>query len=267
MIADLCFGPPAADGIRPARFIPRSSIPLSAACLVANGLRETLRELFGERCELAIGEPASIGAAAWDVLSRQAYCFLTSGRQTDIVLVLPEAHARTLVLRAFGEAQPDDSTALSALELQAVERIAARCAAAFDPLCAERRGGSQRVAAAVLPACVAYFDVRVAAPVSFEFGVGIVRELPDPGPANAFPPGLLANVPVDVSVEFGAGTIDIATLLRLEPGDVVPLDTKVGAAASLKVGHRRFATGSGGVRTGRYCFEVQSAAYATGARG
>ena len=39
-----------AAGVRPARFVPRASIPVAAACLVANGLRETLRELLGERC-------------------------------------------------------------------------------------------------------------------------------------------------------------------------------------------------------------------------
>lgn len=187
MIADLCFDAPDAGGVRRARFIPRSSIPLAAACLVANGLRETLRELLGERCELTIGEPAAIGRAAWELLTRDAHCFLTAGRQTDIVLVVPECAARALVLQAFGEGEGSGAPVLSALELHAVERIAARCAAAFDPLCAERRGATQRVWAASIPACVAYFDVRLTLPVALEFGIGIVRELPDPGPAGAFP--------------------------------------------------------------------------------
>lgn len=266
MIADLAFEAANPSGVRRATFIPRSTIPLGAACLVANGLRETLRELFGERCELAIGEPAAIGRDAWDTLSRGAHCFVTHGRQTDIVLVVSNEHARALVLRAFGEGEPMDAAGLSTLELHAVERIAARCAAAFDPLCAERRGPAQLVRADAIPACVAYFDVRVRLPVAFELGIGIVRELPDPGPAGVFPADLLGHVPVDIRAEFATGSIDVATLLRLAPGDVVRLETKVGTPAALKIAHRSFASGIAGVSAGRYSIELQAVAEVMGAR-
>jgi flagellar motor switch/type III secretory pathway protein FliN len=266
VIADLAFGPADARGVRRARFVPRASIPLGAACLVANGLRETLRELFGEHCELTIGEPAAIGPDAWNTLSREAHCFLTCGRQTDIVLVVPHGHARTLVLRAFGEGEPLGASTLSTLELHAVERIAARCAAAFDPLCAERRGASQRVDARAVPACVAYFDVRVQLPVALEIGIGIVRELPDPGPTGAFSAAHLARVPVEVRAEFARGTIDFATLLRLAPGDVVRLESQVDAATSLKIGGRAFASGTAGVAGGRYSCEVRFVQQSMGAR-
>jgi flagellar motor switch/type III secretory pathway protein FliN len=266
VIADLAFGPADARGVRRARFVPRASIPLGAACLVANGLRETLRELFGEHCELTIGEPAAIGPDAWNTLSREAHCFLTCGRQTDIVLVVPHGHARTLVLRAFGEGEPLGASTLSTLELHAVERIAARCAAAFDPLCAERRGASQRVDVRAVPACVAYFDVRVQLPVALEIGIGIVRELPDPGPTGAFSAAHLAHVPVEVRAEFARGTIDFATLLRLAPGDVVRLESQVDAATSLKIGGRAFASGTAGVAGGRYSCEVRFVQQSMGAR-
>lgn len=266
MIADLAFGRADAAGVRPARFVPRASIPIAAACLVANGLRETLRELFGERCELTIGEPAAIGPEAWELLSRDAHCFVTCGRQTDIVFVVPARDARALVLRAFGEGEAAGAPVLSALELHAVERIAARCAGAFDPLCAERRGASQRAAPGAVPACVAYFDVRVQLPIPIGIGIGIVRELPDPGPAGTFPAALLAHVPVDVRVEFGSGTIDVARLLSLRPGDVVPLESQVGGASVLKIAGRSFASGTAGVVGGRYCFEVDVISRSMGAR-
>jgi len=102
VIADATFGQRSAR-VRRLRFVPRSSIPVEAACVVANGIRETLRELFGETCELVIGEPAALDAKAWSLLARDALLFLTRGRQTDIVLVLPQRDARRLVLRAFGE--------------------------------------------------------------------------------------------------------------------------------------------------------------------
>jgi flagellar motor switch/type III secretory pathway protein FliN len=268
VIADLAFAHPDARGVRRSRFVPRTSLPVGAACLVANGLRETLRELFGERCELSIGEPAAIGPAAWAALSREAYCFLTCGRQTDIVLVVPHAHARTLVLRAFGEECADETSpgSLSTLEVRAVERIAARCAAAFDPLCAERRGPSQPLQAGATPACVAYFDVRVHVPIPIEVGIGIVRELPDPGPAGTFPAHLLSHVPIEVRAEFASGTIDVATLLHLAPGDVIRLETKVGAPTALKIANRSFASGTAGASAGRYSIELQTVAQVMGAR-
>jgi flagellar motor switch/type III secretory pathway protein FliN len=258
VIADLTFGRADARGVRAARFVPRSSIPLAAACLVANGLRETLRELFGERCELTIGEPAAIDVRAWETLSRDAHCFITYGRQTDIVLVLPRRDARALVMRAFGEGDAPGTTALSVLELQAVERIAARCAAAFDPLCAERRGTSQPIGADAAPVCVAYFDVRVHTPIALELGVGIVRELPDPGPAGTFAPALLGSIAVDVRAEIGNGTIDAAALLRLVPGQVIELGAAFGSGGRLKIADRSFASGIAGVSRGRYSFEVHT---------
>ena len=91
-----------------------------------------------------------------------------------------------------------------------------------------------------------------------EFGIGIVRELPDPGPAGAFPAALLGHVPVDARVQFAAGSVDVAALLGLAPGDIVQLDTPVGAPAALKVGGRFIAAGEAGVRSGRYSFEVRA---------
>lgn len=265
MIADLSFAGPDSARVRTARFIPRPSIPLSAACLVANGIRETLRELFGERCELTIGEPVAIGPQAWATLSHDAYCFLTCGRQTDVVIVLRAGDARVLVQRAFGEADVRGAAALSALEVHAVERIAGRCAAAFDPLYAERRGASQRLVSTALPTCVAFFDIRVSAPIDIEIGIGIVRDLPEAGPAGTLPASVLGAVPIEVHAEFAAGSIDARALLGLAPGDVVVLDTQVGAAGSLKIADRYIARGSGGIVGGRYSFEVHTVD-GTGAR-
>ena len=263
-IADAAFGA-RAGRVRRMRFVPRASIPVEAACVVANGIRETLRELFGEACELVLGEPAALDAAAWSVLARDALLFLSRGRQPDIVLVLPHRDARRLVLRAFGEgdapgAAPLPDGACSALELHALERIAARCAVAFDPLCAERRGGSRAVGAHDVPACAAYFDVRVHAPVPLTLGIGIVRDLPDPGPSGALAPSALDSVAVEARAVFAEGIVDAAAFVRLRPGDVVALSTKVGAPASLNLGGRRLATGVPGVVASRTAFLVHDVA-------
>jgi flagellar motor switch/type III secretory pathway protein FliN len=263
MIADATFGP--GSSLRPLRFAARASIPIEAACVVANGLRETLRELFGEACELVLGEPAALAPEAWPVLARDALLYLTRGRQTDVVLVLPRPDARRLVLRAFGEAETPSEPSLpdaacSALELHALELIAARCAGAFDPLCAEQRDASRAVRIHDIPPCVAYFDVRVGAPIALTLGIGIVRDLPEPGPAGALPAAVLDDVTVEARAVFAEGTIDAASLVRLRPGDVVKLDTKIGAAASLRVGDRRLAAGAPGVVRSRTALLIHDVA-------
>ena len=256
MIAELALGP-LRDGVRPLRFVPRVSIPLQAACLVANGLRETLRELLGERCELLLGEPVAVDAAAWPVLAADAFLFLTRGRQTDVVLVLPQADARRLVLHAFGEGDTLPEGACTALEVHALERIAARCAATFDPLCAERAGASRPVAAREVPQCAAYFDVRVQAPVPLTLGIGIVRDLPDPGASGALAPGALDDVPLRARAVMGAGTIGGAALGALRPGDVVALDAALDAPARLVLAGRTIARGTCGTAGGRSAFLVR----------
>lgn len=265
MIGAASFGPPAGR-VRRLRFTPRASIPVEAACVVANGIRETLRELLGERCELVLGEPAALGAQAWALLARDALLFLTRGRRTDIVLVLPLRDARRLVLRAFGEGEdagtPPDlpDRACSALELHALERIAARCAAAFDPLCAERRESARAVRAHEVPACAAYFDLRVHAPLALTLGIGIVRDVPDPSPAGMLAASALDSVTVEARAVFAEGTLDAASFVRLRPGQIVKLETKVGALASLNCGSRRLATGVPGVVASRTAFLIHDVA-------
>jgi flagellar motor switch/type III secretory pathway protein FliN len=244
---------PGVDGVRRLRFSARSSIPLDTACLVANGLRETLRDVFDDACELVVGEPCAITADAWRVLTTDALLFVTSGRQTDIVLVIGRADARRLVLRAFGEgAAPSSSPigsedACSALEVQAIERIAARCAMSFDALCAQRSGPSRAVAFADVPSCAAYFDVRVHAPVALTLGIAIVRALPEPGPAGRLAPRTLDDVPIALDVTLASTSIAAAEMLGWQIGDVVAFPSRLGADAMLRAGGRVIACGVPGV--------------------
>jgi hypothetical protein len=263
MIADARFGPPVGR-VRALRFVPRAAIPLDTACSVASRVRETLRELLGARCELVLGEPAALSGAAWALLAREAFLYLTRGRQTDVVLVLPHADARRLVLHAFGEgeapgAPPLPDAGCSALELHALERIAARCATAFEAL-GVAAGESRAVRAHEVPACVAYFDLRVHGPVSLMLGIGIVRALPAPVPAGGLAPRALYEVPVEARAVFARGTIDAAAFVKLRPGDVVRLDSQVGSPACLNIGGQRLATGIAGAVASRTAFLVHDVA-------
>lgn len=249
---------PARGGVRRARFVRRPSLPVDAACVVANGVREALRTLLGEACTVTIGEPVALDAAAWRSLARDALLFATPGRATDVVFVLAARDARRLVRAAFGEEAAAEDGSWSALEAGAVERIVARCAVACDALCVERRGPTSTIDAARVPRSVAYFDVRVAAPVALTIGVGILRELPDVPPPCTLSAAVLGSLAVDVRVVLGRATLAATRLLDLRAGSVVPFRTKVDGEGELNLAGQRIALGTCGVRNGHSAFEVRS---------
>jgi flagellar motor switch/type III secretory pathway protein FliN len=257
VIADLAFAP-ARGRVRQARFVRRPALPVDAACVVANGVREGLRTLLGEACAVTIGEPVALDAAAWRALTRDARLFATPGRATDVVFVLAARDARRLVAAAFGEETTLEDGSWSALEAGAVERIVARCANACEALCVERRGPTTSVDAERIPRSVAYFDVRVAAPVSVTLGVGILRELPDAPPLATVTAATLGGVLMDVRVVVGRASLPVPRLLELRVGSVVPLGTKVEGEGELNVAGQRIAFGTCGLRNGRTAFEVRS---------
>lgn len=256
MIAALAFDPPC-EGIRRVRFVPRPNLPVDAACVVANGIREALRTLLGETCAVTLGEPVTPAAAAWRTLTQDALLFATPGRATDVVFVLARRDARRLVRAAFGEAPAPDEAAWTALESGAIERIVARCAGACDALCAERRGPTRAVDRAQIPPSVAYFDVRVSAPIVLTIGVGIARELSETPPARMVTSEMLGDVPLDVRIVLGRGILSTPGLLNLRPGSVVPLQTQIAGTSELNLAGQRIASGTCGVLHRRSAFEVR----------
>jgi hypothetical protein len=257
VIATLAFDP-AREGVRRARFVRRPSLPVDAACVVANGVREALRTLLGEACTVTIGEPVALEAGAWRNLTRDALLFATPGRATDVVFVLGDRDARRLVQAAFGEDAAAGDGAWSALEAGAIERIVARCANACDALCVERRGPTSHVEAARVPRSVAYFDVRVAAPIALTIGVGILRELPETPPSATLTPAVIGGLALDVRVILGRATLPAPRLLDLRVGSLVALSTKVDGQGELNLAGQRIALGTCGARSGRSAFEVRA---------
>ena len=258
MIASLAFEP-TLQRVRRARFVPRAGLSLEAACSVANGLRDALQSTFGERCDVAVGDPAVLEASAWRSLAANALAFILPGRATDVVFVLPQPDARALIAAAFREEPAAYDATWTALEAGAVERIITRAAPACDLLCGERCGPVRTIDPALLAPCVDFFDVRLSAPVQLTIGVGILRELAAM-PVSAPIPGVsLAAIPLELRVILGYGTIPASRLLDLRAGDVVRLDTKVAGEGELNLAGHSIAFGTCGVVDGRAAFDVRSA--------
>ena len=184
--------------------------------------------------------------------------FVRRGRPADAVLVLASADARRLVLHAFGEVSAPNAAppACSALERQALERIAARCAEGFAAVCEGGLGAGRAVASRDVPACRTYVDLRVRTPVPLTVGVALTSDVPDPVPNGTLPPGSLQDVTLEARAVFAEGMMDAVDFVQLRPGQVVRLRTKVGGPASLNVNGTRLAGGVAGVVDSRTAFLV-----------
>ena len=108
-------------------------LPVSAACIVASGVRETLGALFGAPVALKLYEPMIPNAAAWGAIVRNAHVYRLRGTLIDAAVIVRPEDARALAAGAFGE--HDTRGALSALERTVLERIVRAIAAQCGPIC------------------------------------------------------------------------------------------------------------------------------------
>jgi flagellar motor switch/type III secretory pathway protein FliN len=231
--------------IRALQFRARSTVPDSALCCVANGVREHLRRLLGATVEVTCGEPERLTVEARERLLGGSHCFLTHGRLTDVFLIVREPDARRLIGAAFGV--PGGERALSSIERAVLLRLAGELAVVLDPLCAERQGTPLPISADQAAQCETFVDLRIGPPIEAVLGLGLSRELPADTGGPTVGEDLLGGVDCEVRAEFARASMSAERLARLKPGEIVGMDTKVGAKALLKVADQVVARGRVGV--------------------
>ena len=83
--------------IRKPVFGPRSALPPSAACVVANGVRETLTSILSSPVEMRVFEPSIPTAPAWPAIVKDAVLYRVRGSIADAAIVLRSpTHSRWL---------------------------------------------------------------------------------------------------------------------------------------------------------------------------
>jgi hypothetical protein len=236
VIEALWFGEPDRHGgpaPRSAAFRLRSRLPASAVCLVANGVRETLQRMLGWNADVRAGEPTVPDAAAKALLFDRALVYRVGGSLTDVFIVLRSRDALRLAGLAFGEGEPAARDRLSAIEVAALDRVAAGLAAQCGALCgtvgAVRRERSDRN----VRACTTYFDVRGGEP-TLAIGFALAREpIAPPGPGLTIE--RLLDVGLRATVELARGRIDLERLGTLREGDLLELETGLDEPGALVV--------------------------------
>lgn len=233
--------------VRYARFVRRSALPVSAACLVANSLRERLASMLATEVSLRLLEPQVPDAPAWCAIARDALIFSVGGAPCGAAFVLRPYDALAVASSIFGE-RVSDTRKLSGLESGVLDRAIEALVNTLAPVCGARamllRAGTPDISA-----YASYFEVLLEKPVSARIGVAVSRD-PDRPRHDCLRPGDLLDVRLPLRVEFGACAVDPAAVLELRAGFKIRLQTRAGDAATLRVHGRRVAQGDAGAYRG-----------------
>ena len=238
--------------VRRARFRPRSQMPLSVACVIANAVRESLGAALATPVSLRLLAPVLPSAAAWQTICAGAFFFRSRGPLADAAYVMREDDARAIAAAAFGEPEPQVRD-LSRIERELIERLARSLGGALAHACGRDLSPPERILD--ISGYTTYFELLVERPVRARLGVAISRERAEQGGPTLQPADLL-GVELEVRVELGHGALPAGAVLDLRPGTVVPMMTKIGEPGVLLTDGTRLARGECGSRGRRSAFAV-----------
>ncbi len=240
--------------IRPSLFESRSTLPVPAACLVANGARQILSDLLGAPVSLKLLEPVIPGEAGWSSIGADALVFAMRGAQSDAAIVLRAQDALALACAALGE-RAESLRGLSAIENELAGRIASALSSSLSPVCASR-DPRQVNRAKSLEGYVTYFELILEEPVQARVGIALSRE-----PQSQVAPGLktgdLEEIGICLRVEIAHGFLPAASLALLRVGQSFKFDSALGDAARLVAGGAIVARGQCGTLGARRAFAVK----------
>jgi flagellar motor switch protein FliM len=253
VIEALVFGsarPVAGRAVRAISFAARSSLPLSAACLVANGVREAVSRLLATDVDVDVTEPAMPSSEHRRRLVADATIVRVRGRLSDGFLVVRPSDARRLVALAFGEDERPGDDPLSAIERATLERILYALVPLCNTLCGTLGPAALETSDRATSDIATYFEVRTIASVPIAIGFAIGSDPAEPL-SERITLDDLAEVEIEGRVEFARGTLSVPAFSRLAPGTTVALDTPLSAPGVLRFGDVAFARGVCGASEGR----------------
>lgn len=237
-----------AERVRPAEFVERSLLPVSAACIVANAIRERLATLSRAEVDLRLWPPAIPRADAWDAILRDARVYVIRGARADAAIVLRPHDANALAALLFGESEASPAErALSPIESEITRRAVAALASSLAAVC-----GETRVEESSGIDAVTYFELHVLAPVAFCIGIALSRE-PQAGVARKVQGEAILAALFTVSVELPLRLLRAEQIAGLKFGDVLEADSP---RATLRANGEIYARGACGVSGDRFAMRL-----------
>jgi flagellar motor switch/type III secretory pathway protein FliN len=251
-VAELSWIADARDArVRRPHFTPRIPFAPEAIAAVALAIERRACELLATPLRVDLFPPLLREGEDWGPHCEDARVYAVASERIAAALLCSPRAARRIVACAFAE-ERDSAHALSALEVRVLDRFIAGLVSSLEPVCG---GPSLCAARAMRPSSrFVYCEVRLSAPV--DASLGIVLDEPAPNVGDVLSPAALDDCPIECSVRLGVAAVDIFTISALAVGDVVRLESKVGASATLNLGADVIASGEGGVLGERGAFKV-----------
>ena len=240
--------------VRRARFEDRSNLPVSAACVVGNGMREALTALLHAPVNVRLLEPQLPDADGWAAISRDARWYRVRGPLADAAIVLRSRDGAALLEAAFGE--PIVATApRSAIEREVLARLVRGLAATLAPVNGLTGELPPIVSQDAPVGFTTYFEVSLTLPVRATIGIALARD-PQADPRGNLTLADLAEVEIELSVRLAAARMPAGELAALQPGALVPMTTEVEAFGSVCLGGHPIARAEIGACGGRYAAKL-----------
>lgn len=239
--------------IRRACFQRRSALPVSAACVVANGVRETLSALLAVPVTLRLLEPAIPDARAWSEITAHAHLYRVRGTIADAAFVLRPRDALALAAAAFGEPILE-KRALSPVEGEVLLRAVRALSGSLTAVCGRESSPVEPILD--ISGYVTYFELLVERPAPMRIGIALSRD-PIAKASGALCIEHLLDVEIELSAQFASGAISAAAFLDLRQGMLVPMMTKIGMPGLLKAGGTVLARGECGTLSERNALIVR----------
>lgn len=254
----LTFTPAGArDDIRTVRFCDRSSLPLSAACLVASGIREALASILNAPVVARLLEPVIPSPYAWSEIARGAVIYRLRGSVADAALILRPADATALAAAVFGERATTRSSprSLSPIERDVLERTIGALAGTLAAVCGTSdRDALERVS--TIGGFVTFFEIAVEQAVDARIGIALSRD-PAPEPHGKLDLDDLSGVRIAPSVFVDLAATRAAALASISVGSFLPFPGD-GFRGRLGYGGQTLARGTCGARGGNYALVVEN---------
>jgi flagellar motor switch protein FliM len=243
--------------VQNARFEERSSLPTSAVCVVASGMRETLSALLRTSVALSLFEPTIPPTPAWSAIVQGAQIYRLRARKADAAIVLRPPDAAALAAAVFGEPQPAGrvNCALSPMEREVLDRLVRAIAGSLAAVCGTREG-EEIENVDEIEGFATYFELQLEAPVAARIGIALSSD-PAPEPRGHLTLEDLSQVQLVPVASLDLGTIEAGTICRLSLGALLPFVALNLDRVGLQLHGRTLARGVCGVRSGRYALTVQ----------
>jgi hypothetical protein len=249
---------PAEPSLRRAAFEERSWLPLSAACLVAANVRETLGALLGMPLQTRLLEPAIPRDDGWREIERDATIHRVRGSVSDAAIVLRLRDATAIAAVAFGEraAPGEPLRPLSPLERDVLDRIVASIAGALVPVSGPyERDSLERISS--MFGFRSYFEIAIDPPVEARIGIALSRDVP-PEPAGSLSVEALLGIELRLDAIADLAHMPARAVVSLHAGDMFAL--RGWNATRLTIAGRTIGTGPAGIRNERYALSLGASA-------